>query len=62
VSEHHRHHRHRRGSAAVKAWLALVAGVVALALSAIRCAKDVTVGVDPASDASLDGPVDGGAG
>jgi hypothetical protein len=54
-------HRRRRGVAA-KAWLTLGAVVVALSLSAIRCARDVTVGVAPGSDASIDGPVDGGAG
>ncbi len=44
-------HRRRRGDT-VKAWLMMLAGAIALALSAARCDKNVTVGVDPGSDAA----------
>lgn len=44
-------HRHRRG-ATVKAWLVILAGAAALTLSAARCDKNVTIGVDPSSDAA----------
>jgi len=36
----------------VKAWLMLVAGVVALTLSAARCDREVDIGVEPNSDAA----------
>jgi hypothetical protein len=42
---------HRRGAMA-KAWLMILAGAVALTLSAARCDKNVTIGVDPSSDAA----------
>jgi hypothetical protein len=44
-------HRHRRGTT-VKAWLMMLAGAVALTLSAAHCDKNVTIGVDPGSDAA----------
>lgn len=55
-------HRHGRG-ATVKAWLMILAGAVALTLSAARCDKNVTIGVDPTSDAAGaqgDAATDGG--
>ena len=39
----------------LKTWLALAA--IALSLSALRCARDIDLGVDPAYDAA---PPDGG--
>jgi len=43
--------RHRHGTT-VKAWLMILAGGVALTLSAAHCDKNVTIGVDPGSDAA----------
>jgi hypothetical protein len=49
-------------SGGVGKWLAAVAAAVVLALAAARCARDVSLGVDPNSDAAArDGPADGGA-
>jgi hypothetical protein len=49
-------------SGGVGKWLAAVAAAVMLALAAARCARDVSLGVDPNSDAAArDGPADGGA-
>lgn len=45
------HARHRRGTT-VKAWFMILAGAVALTLSAVRCDRNVTIGVDPSSDAA----------
>jgi hypothetical protein len=42
----------------VPAWLAAVAMAAALGLSAVRCDRNVALGVDPGSDAVL---FDGGA-
>jgi hypothetical protein len=36
----------------VKTWLLILAGAVALTLSAARCDRNVTIGVDPSSDAA----------
>ena len=47
----------------MKAWLTILAGAVALTLSAARCDKNVTIGVDPSSDAAgvhVDAAVDAG--
>jgi len=55
-------HRHRRG-ATLRAWLIVLAGAVGLTLSAARCDKNVTLGVDPSSDAAGvqgDGATDAG--
>jgi hypothetical protein len=38
-------------------WLAVIAFAVALAFGAVRCGKDVELGVDPRSDAAA---ADGG--
>lgn len=55
--------RHRGGTT-VKAWLVILAGAVALTLSAAHCDKNVTIGVDPGSDAAAahaDAATDAGA-
>lgn len=47
----------------MKTWLMILAGAVALMLSAARCDKNVTIGVDPSSDAAGaqgDAATDGG--
>jgi len=46
------HPRRESERPTVKAWLMLVAGVVALTLSAARCDREVDIGVDPNSDAA----------
>ena len=54
--------RHRR-RATMNPWWAMIAAAVALTLSAARCDKNVTIGVDPSSDAAAahgDAAVDGG--
>lgn len=48
MNERHRHRRRAR----VQTWLVVLAGAVALTLSAARCDKNVTIGVDPGSDAA----------
>jgi hypothetical protein len=50
--------------ATMNVWLTIIAGAVALTLSAARCDKNVTIGVDPSSDAAAahgDGAADAGS-
>jgi hypothetical protein len=56
------HDRDRRG-ATMNVRLTIIAAAVALTLSAVRCAKNVTIGVDPSSDAAAahgDAAIDAG--
>jgi hypothetical protein len=51
----------RRSGRTGRTWLTTIAIAAALALSAAACDRNVSLGVDPGSDASIDDGGDAGA-